>query len=492
MSSWRWIVAACVLLAMPTAFDPGGAFADPAYLTGLCLIVAALWWGTLHMAREQRAPWLLICGAGSCWLIGDVLQRVLDAMSISADPVGAPDVFWLASYPLLILAVLRMIHARGLPAEVIRSVRIDVLVIGAATAAGSWRLLIEPALGEGEPALAEIVHLLYPLGDITIFALAITLVVTPGSRGPVNLLVVSCLGLTLPLDLLFAVLPQFAPGFNVDSLDGGLLVVNSFLGAAALHPARADFTRRATIDDAHAMYRLRVVLLGTSLCTVSVISAVPGAGASTVFTYLVASVVVSITVVVRFYRAVGARDAAEAKLTYQANHDQLTGVANRSLLMDRLSAAVRQSHSRGEPAAIVFVDLDGFKWVNDTWGHPAGDEVLRVVADRLSALVRPTDTVARVGGDEFVILCSGINEERAEQLGYEIRAAVSQPIAIHAGQASVGASVGVLTTNATSLPGEQDTDFIADDLLRHADLAMYQAKRAGGGVQTTRQIRLAS
>lgn len=186
---------------------------------------------------------------------------------------------------------------------------------------------------------------------------------------------------------------------------------------------------------------------------------------------------------IRFYGAVRERDAAEAALTYQAHHDQLTGAANRLLLMDRLSATVHRQGSQDQGLVLVFIDLDGFKKVNDTWGHPAGDEVLRAVAQRLAELVRPTDMVARVGGDEFVVLCHGVGSEHAEALGHRIRAAVSRPIEVGPAQLTIGASVGVLTATATHLSPVRDALLAADDLVRRAGWAMYEAKR-GGGVRT--------
>lgn len=479
MARWRSLLALCVLLAVPTALAPDSRTAAWTYLLGLGLIVAALWWGTMRLAGPGRGPWLLLSAAASCWLIGDVLQRALSFAGRPYTGVGPPDVFWLASYPLIIAAVAGMIRARGLPPDLLRGIRLDVIVVGAAASVGAWHLLIAPSISEGGSVLTTVVGALYPLGDVAIFALAITLVLTPGHRGAASVLLISCLGLTLPLDFLTTILPDTG-----SRLDAALLVVNALLGAAALHPGRGELTAKAAMDGPHSMHRWRVVLLGTSLCTVSIVSAIPSSGSSNFVYSLVASIAVSVTVVFRFYRAVRERDAAEAALTYQAHHDQLTGAANRLLLMDRLSATVRRQGSQEQGLVLVFIDLDGFKKVNDTWGHPAGDEVLRAVAQRLAELVRPTDTVARVGGDEFVVLCHGVGSEHAEALGHRIRAAVSRPIKVGPAQLTIGASVGVLTATATHLFPVRDTLLAADDLLRRADWAMYEAKRGGGGVRT--------
>jgi diguanylate cyclase (GGDEF)-like protein len=476
---WWWVVAACALLAIPTALDPDGPAAGPTYLAGLVLIVAALWWGTLHLRAAVRPPWLLLSAAASCWLVGDTVQRVMELAGHPAGKVGPPDLFWLASYPLLIAAVNRIIKARGLAAGLLRDIRLDVIVVAAAAAVAAWHLLIAPLTSAGGSLSDTIIPMLYPLSDVAVFALAITLAMTAGHRCVAGALLIACLGLTLPVDFLQAVIP------DTDSarLDGTLLVLNSLLAAAALHPDRRALTARTARAGRLAMHRWRVVLLGASLCTVSVISAIPDDSSSGLLPSVAASVIVSGVVVVRFYWVVREREAAEAAVTYQAQHDQLTGAANRSLLMADLSRTVRAEAGQDSPVVLIFIDLDGFKTVNDTWGHPAGDKVLRVVARRLAGLVRPTDTVARVGGDEFVVLCRGMTDDNAEALGQRICDAIAQPIDIGTGRASIGASIGVLTTVPSSSGGADDLR-VADELLRRVDSAMYQAKRSGGGVRT--------
>lgn len=475
------MLVACAVLAVPTAWEPYGAVASATYLAGLAVVVAALWRGGLVLRGDQRRPWVLLAAVATCWLLGDFTQRVL-ALGPDSEP-GVKDVFWLASYPLLIAAVSAMIRARGLPRALRLDIGLDVVVVSAAACLGGWRLLVAPSIAEGQPLLTSVVDALYPLGDIAAFALAVTLLMMPGRRGVAAGLVITCLGLTLPLDVVFALLPRVAPDVDATRLDAVLLVVNGLLGAAALHPRRTELTDRVFVDDAHTMNRWRILLLGTSLIMATVIVAVQDAD-SGVVPGLIASVVVSITVVARFFRAVRDRETAERALRHLAHHDQLTGAANRLLLMQRLSNAVLARDATGPDLVLVFLDLDGFKKVNDVWGHPAGDRVLRAVAQRLTELVRPSDTVARVGGDEFVLLCSDLTEPQALHLGHRIRQAISLPIDIGPTQATIGVSVGLLSVPAVTTSTEPQGLLVADDLLRCADSAMYEAKREGGGVRT--------
>jgi diguanylate cyclase (GGDEF)-like protein len=162
------------------------------------------------------------------------------------------------------------------------------------------------------------------------------------------------------------------------------------------------------------------------------------------------------------------RDDLAARLRHQAFHDGLTGLPNRALYSERLDGALAQPGG----VAVMLVDLDDFKLVNDAWGHAAGDALLCEIADRLRACVRPSDTVARLGGDEFaVLLCHQPGDDPGTIAG-RIVAAVEAPVPVDGGSARVGASVGIAVSHAAA-DGEA--------LLREADHAMYEVKRAGKG-----------
>ena len=166
------------------------------------------------------------------------------------------------------------------------------------------------------------------------------------------------------------------------------------------------------------------------------------------------------------------RKAAEEQLAHQALHDSLTGLPNRTLFSDRLDQAVARSRRNDTWSAVLFVDLDRFKVVNDGLGHGAGDELLATVAARLRAAARPGDTVARVGGDEFVVLCEDLTDERAARgIAKRLADAVSLPIVVGDRQLEVTVSIGI----AVARGGATD----AETLLADADAAMYKAKQRG-------------
>ena len=163
--------------------------------------------------------------------------------------------------------------------------------------------------------------------------------------------------------------------------------------------------------------------------------------------------------------------AFEAQLRRKALYDDLTGLPNRTLLRDRLAHALERSEREGDLVAVLFLDLDRFKDVNDSLGHPAGDRVLRAVADRLTTIVREQDTVARFGGDEFTILLEGLEDPEAiEAVGRRLRAAFDRPFTVREAEFSLSASIGVAHSR---VPFDGP-----DDLIRLADAAMYRTKGA--------------
>ena len=168
-----------------------------------------------------------------------------------------------------------------------------------------------------------------------------------------------------------------------------------------------------------------------------------------------------------------ARLRSEQRIRHQALHDPLTRLANRALCRDRLEHALAHAERSGSSAAVLYVDVDDFKRINDLYGHAAGDAVLVALARRLAGAVRPADTVARLGGDEFVVVCEDVDERVALGLGWRVAAAVQEPLEVDGTQHRISASVGI------ALGSSADTD--AEGLVSNADTAAYRAKEAGRG-----------
>jgi diguanylate cyclase (GGDEF)-like protein/PAS domain S-box-containing protein len=172
-------------------------------------------------------------------------------------------------------------------------------------------------------------------------------------------------------------------------------------------------------------------------------------------------------------RDITERVRLEEQLTQQAFYDGLTSLPNRALFRDRLQQALAHSARSNNPLAVLLVDLDGFKQVNDSLGHDAGDQLLQAVAERFTETSRPSDTLARLGGDEFALLLDGAHETHAIGVAKRLLIALEEPIWVVGRELVVGASIGI----ALHAGGHGEDE----ELVRHADVAMYAAKEAGRG-----------
>ncbi|WP_282200699.1 bifunctional diguanylate cyclase/phosphodiesterase [Collibacillus ludicampi] len=182
-----------------------------------------------------------------------------------------------------------------------------------------------------------------------------------------------------------------------------------------------------------------------------------------------------VTHFVSFLKDITLKKQMEEQIRFQAFHDPLTGLSNRSTFLAKLEEAIIEAERTGKKLAVIFLDLDRFKQINDSLGHEAGDRLLQKIAERLLQGVRGSDCVARFGGDEFVVLVSGFSEpHEAKLVAHRILAEIEQPFNLYGRPYFIGASIGI------SLYPKDGTD--QDALIQNADLAMYRAKESGSGV----------
>ncbi len=168
------------------------------------------------------------------------------------------------------------------------------------------------------------------------------------------------------------------------------------------------------------------------------------------------------------------RGQIEAQLAYESIHDPLTGLPNRALLEDRIAHALARARRSASRTAVLLLDLDNFKVINDSLGHSSGDRLLVAVAQRLGAVVRPGDTVARHGGDEFVVLCENVADEvEADAVAARVGRALEDPVLIEGTEVFVTASIGIVVSG--------NGDDRPQSLIRHADAAVHRAKKDGRG-----------
>jgi diguanylate cyclase len=278
-------------------------------------------------------------------------------------------------------------------------------------------------------------------------------------------------------------------------VEAGWLVAYALWGAAELHPSVATLTDPVPVPRGGLTRGRLASLAGASLMAPAIlaIQALRGqridvpvivAGCALLFLLVLARMAELVRLnesTVRELRgtegvlraSLSERDALAAQLEHQAFHDSLTDLANRALFNDRVRQALARARRSGRGLAVLFVDLDDFKVVNDSLGHGAGDRLLREVAARLRSCLRDHDTVGRLGGDEFAILAEDADLGSARQLAERIIATLATPFPLVGGQVTIHASIGIAFDERLALDEAR--------LLRNADIARYAAKSRGNG-----------
>jgi diguanylate cyclase (GGDEF)-like protein len=246
-----------------------------------------------------------------------------------------------------------------------------------------------------------------------------------------------------------------------------LLLAVGLLGAAGLHPA-ATQAAEPVVGPLTRLPRSQVVLLGGAVVTGPLLLALGPQLGGLRSVALPMSALLSLLVVVYLVRLVQGR----AILEHRAHHDELTGLANRTLFEDRAAVAIAHARRTGGHSAVLFLDLDRFKTVNDSLGHAMGNRLLQAVSKRLRAATRAEDTVARLGGDEFVVLLPHLDDPGdAAHVAAKVLAGFDDPFALNGHQLFASPSIGIAV-----FPGDGSD---ADALLENADIAMYRAKQQG-------------
>lgn len=429
-------------------------------------------------------PWYLMALGQLVWSVGDAVGAwFTDVLGHESFPSPA-DGFYLAAYPILAIGLVLL--NRGRRRHDLAGF-LDSAIVAVALGMLSWVLVAQPTIRMYQESwLATVVALAYPIGDIVLIGVLVRLLTTPGGRtrslrlllGAVGLLVVAD---TAALALSLLVYDQAGP---VD-----LIWLASYVtwGAASLHPTMRRLSEPSVATSpAFGWVRFAslcaAVLIGPATLVVQEVAG----GRVDVWAVAIGSLLIGLLVVARMSTIIGQtlaanrlRDVAQEELTHQAAHDALTGLPNRAQAMRLITGALVRAQHSGARVGLIFVDLDGFKRINDSLGHAAGDEVLRVVSARLRAQVRGGDVLARLGGDEFVVLLDTVDDEAtAIEVADRLVRATAEPVPLSGGNLGrLGASAGV----AVSLDGGVDGRVDADALLGEADVAVYRAKTLGRG-----------
>jgi len=478
---WLVLLGLGVVVVGTHQLLPEGLARDVVYvvagLLGVLGVLVGVW---LHRPQRPRA-WQALAASQLLWVVADVVGTVQEVVAPTDAFPTAADGLYLAGYPLLGLSLFLLLRGRR-PRRDVEGV-LDSLTVAVGLYLLCWVLLARPTLDQAADSWwSAAVAAAYPVLDVTIIAILVALIITPGTHTHALRLLVTAILLVIIADTAATALGLLALG-STDPIDFVWLLSYLLIGAAVLHPSVRTLSV-ATPPGAPAFSRRR------QISTAAAVLVAPGTLAVQhlldlpldVWAVVLASVVMFLLVVARMNVAIHQivtadrrSEAAQAELAHQAAHDSLTGLPNRAQSLELLSGTLSRAQRSGAMIGLLFVDLDGFKAVNDTFGHAAGDQVLRTVAQRMTTVVRGGDVVGRLGGDEFVLLLEPvIDEESAVAVGERLIEVVSAPILLASGQdVTVGASVGVAVS--------QDAQTDPDALLVEADTAAYRAKTRGRG-----------
>lgn len=457
--------AATALAIVPHATNIGWIVNTSIGAIAVCAVFAGIWIN--HPVRQ--GPWIKIGLGVGCLVLGDAVVGVYTYILHRPIPSVSPaDAFYVLACIILTAAAFGLVRGAGRDPDAL----IDAGIALSGGAVLLWSLVLAPAAASPIPLLERILVGFYPLVDLAILAVVIRLAFARAPRPPVVWWVLGSFAALLTADAAYALLQQTS-AYQVGLLDAIWLWAYIGLGAAALHPGMRAVAASRSDRSVAPLDSMRIGLVCVSLLVAPITLLVTEMRERSLGTSVISglSVIVAVLVVLRVTRTTRSRQREEEILEYQGLHDPVTGLANRRLLMDRLEQAIARTDRSSSGVAVAFLDLDRFKEVNDTFGHATGDQLLESVAGRLSAAVRPTDTVARVGGDEFVIVCADLQGRvDAAAMGSRIMDVFSEDFPLETSQPFVTASVGVAFT---------DAQMSAEQLLRDADTAMYRAKDSG-------------
>ena len=477
---WLLLVAGAIVIAISRLLPDGLPRSIPFQLTGLVSAVAILV-GVRWHRPAQALSWYLMAAGLLIWSIADIVGAIAgDLLGYVEFPTPA-DAIYLIGYPVVGLGLLLLNRHRARGSGL--AGRLDSAILAVALGLLTWVLLAQPTLETMDiSTAAAVISVAYPVADVVFAAILIRLVPTPWGRTPSFWLLLGGVLTLLLADVLAPALDELS-WTSSDRLEGVWMASYLLWAAAALHPSVAEAARPEP-ETERAFSRAGLIALGVALIMPGVLLAAKAVTGQTIgiWPFVIGSVLTCALVMTRIGVAVrqvermqAEREEARVALAHQATHDPLTTLPNRAQAMQVMRGALNRARRTGSVVGLLFIDLDGFKQVNDTLGHAAGDEVLVEAAARMQDGVRTGDLVARLGGDEFVVLLEPVEDEvDAVRVAERLVAALAEPIRLSTGrEARIGASIGVAINS--------DAAVDPDRLLQEADHAVFRAKAGGRG-----------
>ena len=435
--------------------------------------IAGILVGTYRYRPRRLAPWLLIAGAFGLLFAGDVIYEGYSAALGTEPPFPSwADLPYLLFYPFIIVALARML-GEGRRRD--RAAWLDAMVWTTGITVVLWEPLIEPSTDSTYGLFSMSVALAYPFMDMVLLLMVFRLLAGGAGRTvSFRLLAAGLLAQTVA-DAVYLIEINNDTYISGSVVDLGWLLTYTLIAASALHPSMADATApRRDAPRLASHWRWSLLLIPSLTLPASVgyqvwVGNVTGE-VDDLGVVVAAAVLVIGAVTLRGSGMLSVAHRRTDQLWRRVNSDALTDLASRDRFVEVLDEALTDGRDQGTPVSIAFLDLDDFKTVNDSLGHEAGDRLLVIVAERLSAALPDGDVLARFGGDEFAVLVRG-NE--VATVARSMLAALEAPVLVHGRQLQTGASIGVATA--------VDPEWSTAQMLQAADVAMYTAKRTGSG-----------
>jgi diguanylate cyclase (GGDEF)-like protein len=422
--------------------------------------------------RRLQIAWRLLSLGSLAYLAGDVAQTVYELVGAKPYPSIA-DVMYVVFYPLMLAGLLSFPVARRSGERSRLAIDLAVVVIGG-SAVVVYVVLGPTAVAGGANLVQAAFSIAYPVGDMVLLLGLASLLLQRSILASQRALQFMAGGVLfyVAADLLYGYITLHSSYQGGDPVDILWMIAIAFLVVAGSAQGTVGQPEQLVSDPT----RERVGWLPYLAVAVGFIVLLISQLGHPLFpdlTLVLIALVLAALVAVRQFLAQRDLVGAQGQLRHQALHDALTALPNRALVLDRADRMLARARREQTPVAALYIDVDGFKRVNDTFGHAAGDELLMAVAARLSGVVREGDTVGRLGGDEFVVLLDSTTLAAGAELVVErILSVLRQPVVVSGSTErplSVTASIGVAV-------GQRAT---ADQLLRDADLALYEAKATG-------------
>lgn len=456
--------------------------------SGLALLtVGAV--GTLVVALLRNrppvpGPWIAIIAAAVLFSAGAITREQMGTTGdLSEDRSLVPDFFTMPGYIMLIVALVWLLKLRN---EQLQrpGVGVDATLIALGSFVGGWTVLIDPTFSTRDAApIATAAVSVYPIVSVFLVSIAARLAFGPGERSPSHRFLVGGMAVLLVGDFVYFFTDTGVinpPGRFVDL---PYCFTYTLITAAAVHPSMRAVAHPLS-SSTTSLQRSRLAFVAFALTIPALV--MPLWSPSNVLERVLIPAALGAMVAVAVARmviAASAQSRSEARFAHLATHDQLTGLPNRLHVYEHVETLARTT-PEGRQIAIVYLDIDRFRLVNDSLGHQTGDRLLRAAASRLQLVTRPGDLVARISGDEFVVVAADVDEADATALAERLRAAFENALDIGT-EHHITVSVGV--AQALVRPGTTLADpstGLASDLTRDADTAMYRSKDRGGNAVT--------